>query len=389
MKLIYAALGPGEHQKRNMILWSIFLIVFSRLIFYGVFLGYEYVTGAEVGFWDALNKWDAGWYTKLTLNGYETGPIPEGDLSAQTNWAFFPLMPMIIHFLYTIFGGNLYVIVGITMSAVSAGILVLTFYYFQETGRSLEQAVATQVFMAAGLYSFYFLIFYTEAFYLFFLLLTLYFLQKKKYIAMGISGALLSATRNTGIMVVFAVAVKVITDYFHKHKKWSVKSFFAETLGDWRLVLGTCLIPFGLFSFMFYLGKLMGDPLAFLHVQVGWGIEEKNAVSILWEGLTSGNAAFLYMSLWAIAGIILLLYLFIEKRWEEAVLAVIFLVIPLSVRLNSIPRYLIGAGLFTFSAGDFLRKRAGKGMVVAILVLSILGNMWLLNQWFVGKDWLT
>ncbi|WP_434309592.1 hypothetical protein [Hominifimenecus sp. rT4P-3] len=389
MNKICAWLEQEEHQKRNLILWSILLVLISRLLFYGVFLVYESINGTDGNFWIAMNQWDSGWYIDLVQNGYAKGPASVGGLLEQENWAFFPLAPICIGFLYSILGGNLCAIAGIVMSAVTVGILVLIYYYFQETKRSVYQAVATQIFVAAGLYSFYFASFYTEAFYLFLLLLTLYFLQKKRYLAMGIAGALLSAARNTGIMVVFAIAVKVIADYFQNGETHSVKGFFENTLGNWRLVLGTCLIPSGLFSFMLYLGLHMGDPLAFLHVQAGWGIGEKNAFLLIWDGLTSGEWLWIYFSVWALAGIGLILYLLFEKRWEEAVLAGIFLFIPLGVRLHSIPRYIIGAGLFTFSAGDFLQKRAKNWMTSLFLAGCIVTNFMLLYYWFCGKNWLT
>ena len=64
-----------------------------------------------------------------------------------------------------------------------------------------------------GAYSFYFSILYSESLYLILLLITLFALERREYLFMGLAGAFLSATRNTGIMVVFAVGVKVIMNY--------------------------------------------------------------------------------------------------------------------------------------------------------------------------------
>lgn len=70
-----------------------------------------------------------------------------------------------------------------------------------------------------GAYSFYFSILYSESLYLILLLITLFALERREYLLMGLAGAFLSATRNTGIMVVFAVGVKVIMNYIEDQKE--------------------------------------------------------------------------------------------------------------------------------------------------------------------------
>lgn len=369
----------------RLMLWSLVLVLLSRIILFAIYETYVWTQRQNTGFWDSLNTWDAGWYLNIIQNGYGTSPMPDGTAT----WAFFPLLPAIVRFFWQVLGGDLNTVAGIVMSGLSVLMLAIVYRYLLVTGRSRGEALGIQIFFSLGLYSFYFALLYTETLYLLLLVATLYFLRTRKYLWMGVAGALLSATRNTGIMVVFAIAVQVLEDYCRQEKTGkSVKDFLKSVFSDWKLVLGTCLIPLGMFSYIVYLGIKLGDPLAFLHVQVAWGTGSGNPFKTIWDGLQSGNLIFFCLACCAIVGLILLLYLVKEKRWSEVCLAVIFWVIPLSVRLYSIPRYLIGGGVFVFAAGDFLAKRRSRVLCAGVLVLSILINLWLVWKWFSGSNWL-
>lgn len=372
----------------KLLAWSMLLVLLSRGILFGVFEMYCQMEGKEASFWASLNIWDAGWYQKIIQNGYAVPPEADGT----ANWAFFPLLPMVIRFFWQMLGGDLNMVAGWVISGMEVLMLAVLYQYLIQTGRSRKEALGIQIFFGLGLYSFYFALLYTETLYLLLLITVLYFLRTRRYLWMGVAGAFLSATRNTGIMIVFAVAVQVIEDYCQQEKeKKSVGGFLKYGFSEWKLVLGTCLIPLGMFAYMAYLGVILGDPLAFLHVQVAWGGGSSNPISVIIEGLTSGNMIFFYLACWGIAGFLLLLYLLKEKRWSEACLAAIFWFIPLSVRLYSIPRYLIGSGVFVFAAGDFLAKRKSRFsrvLAVGILVVSLIINAWFVWKWLNGSNWL-
>lgn len=97
-------------------------------------------------------------------------------------------------------------------------------------------------------------------------------MKSEKYILMGITGALASATRNIGVMLVFAIAAKYTMDFIGFQGRKTIGGYFGTSFKNYKLVLGTALIPFGLFAYMAFLGYRMGDPLAFVHIQRAWGI---------------------------------------------------------------------------------------------------------------------
>ncbi len=77
---------------------------------------------------------------------------------------------------------------------------------------------------------------------------------------MGVVGALASATRNLGVLLVFAVAVQYTSDYLRRGSGKSLWNYWKEAFKNYRLVLGVALIPLGLFGFMVFLWYKMGDP---------------------------------------------------------------------------------------------------------------------------------
>lgn len=372
-------------RNRRILLFAVITVLLSRGLIALVNVLYVSRYGGT-GWWVLdINAWDTSWYRSIVMEGYALEPSPG---RTEVNWAFFPLLPMIIRGLFHLSNVEPYLIASVVNTIFLVGIVVVGFAYIQETRHSAVQASAIGIIFTFGAYSFYFSIMYTEALYLLLLLITLYALEKKEYLVMGIAGAFLSATRNTGIMVVFAVGVKVIMNYVmeNEDEKKSFVGFLKYVFGDWKLVLGVCLMPAGLFAFMAYLGWKMGDPLAFVHVQVAWGGEMDNPIRILWRGLRYGDFRSRYLGLWGLAGCFTILVLVVKKRFHEAVLALILLMIPMAVRLQSMPRYFIGSGVFVWGGVEFLHTKKLRFLLpVALVVLSLL-EFWCLWQWFARNN---
>jgi len=385
MNLLFA---ESQKRNRNIIVFALLAVIVSRLLFVAVYAVFTVQSGSEFSFFNDLNFWDAGWYKHIIQNGYCLEPFGDEGGDAA-NWAFFPLLPMIVGFFHKLTGLEIYLVASTISTLFLAALIVITFHYIMETRESVGEAVGVSMVLSFGPYSLYFSMLYTESLYLLLLMLVLYFLQKEKYLAMGIAGALLSGTRNTGVMVVFAVGVKVLADYCMSAKEQKgVLDFIKVTFRNWKLVLGVCLIPLGLFAFMAYLGWKMGDPLAFLHVQVAWGGEIGNPLAVLWRGLRSSSWREIYLAACGMAGILIAGYLVIQKRFHEAVLAMILLMIPLSVRLQSIPRYLIGSGVFVLGGADILRKLNSKILIGLVLTCSIVFEFICLWYWFKESIWM-
>ena len=372
-------------RNRRILLFAVITVLLSRALIALVHVWYVSKYGGT-GWWVTdLNAWDSAWYRSIVMEGYALEPSPG---RSEVNWAFFPLLPMIVRGLYQLTGMEPYIIAMLVDTLFLMGIVIVSFVYISETRHSYTQAAATGIIFTFGAYSFYFSIMYTDALYLLLLLITLYALEKKEYLIMGMAGAFLSATRNTGIMVVFAVGVKVIMNYIEEadNEKKSFAGFLKYAFGDWKLVLGICLIPAGLFAFMAYLGWKMGDPLAFVHVQVAWGGEMGNPLRVLYGGLRSGNIRLFYLGVWGIAGGFVILVLLMKRRFHEAMLAMILLLIPMSVRLQSMPRYFIGSGVFVWGGVEFLSSKKLRFLLPVFIVALALMEFLCIWMWFARKQ---
>lgn len=330
-----------KNNKKDMI-EIIFLIIIcillSRIIMYLVF-------AASHGSWDfrlfiqKMNIWDAGWYRSIAEGLY---PQQANDsITGQASWAFFPLFPVAVHFVYIVTDIDVNVIASF-FSTVLLGMAELAGYkYIVMTRNSAKQGIAYIYFMSFGAYSFYFSIFYTEALYLFLLTCALYFMQKGDYLKMGIAGAMLSLTRNTGIFFCFTVLVHWIKRYMQGPNR-SFAGFVKETARNEELILGTMMVPFGFFSYMVYLKYRVGDAFAFMHVQKAWWRENIGVIRVL-AGELFDQFPPGYLGICFLTGIYLLAKLIWHRRAEEAVMPLITLALAAASSLGSTPRYMIGS----------------------------------------------
>lgn len=191
-------------------------------------------------------------------------------------------------------------------------------------------------------------------------------------------------------MLVFAVIPHVIMKYIEQKgdKKFNIKDLFFYVLKQPKLILGTCLVPLGLFIYMLFLHLRAGDGLAFVHIQKAWGIEREGIFTKLYNALKNIQGYSFYLSLWAIWGIISVYHFFKNKRYDEAVLNLIFVFIPLSVRIASIPRYLIGSFLPVVAMCDMLEKK-NKVEIGAFLILAVVMSGILYRDWLIVAPYLT
>ena len=368
-----------KDKKYNVILVIILLVFLSRLSMYLIYvLGNGVIFQTSNSFFDAFNIWDAGWYRSIIETGYNTHYTMNVD--GQANWAFFPLYPMIIKLIHLLVPVNINILGSIISTLFFIGLLIMSYLYIIETRGNSKEGLFFTIIMTFGVYSFYFSVLYTESLYLFLLVTALYFLHKGNYLLVGIFGALLSATRNMGVMLVFAVAAQYLYDYF-KNKK-SIKSFFSDTIKNTNLILGTSLIPLGLFSYMAYLWKLIGDPMAFSKVQIAWGRKIANPITkIINVCLGSGGRSDIYFILWVAFSIVCVVWLIIKKRYAESILGIIFILIPLSTGFQSLPRYIIGSFVYFLAFSDIVMAINKKLLNILIIIAFSLSEIFLLILW--------
>lgn len=372
----------SEKNNKQIILLIIGALVLSRIFMYAtyfLYLKWAHTTDIVDGnIFSALSRLDSNWYQTIIINGYHTEPAYHPSSNAA-NWAFFPLDPIVIKYLCKISPFTILQTAYIFNTSV-LGCALFTFYkYIVLTRNSHKGAFWFVILTAFGPYTFYYSTIYTEACFIFFLGLSLYLLKRKKYILMGIAGALLSATRNIGAFFIFAILVEYIKDIYIS-KDYSFKNIF-NVFYNPKMFLGIALCPLGIFTYMAYLGKLMGDPLAFVRIQIAWGVPINHPIKLLYHSLSNVGSEDFYMALWVVFALIMVFRSIVNKRFEEAILLTIFIFIPLSVKMQSLPRYLVCSGILNLTFVDSIRTWKKENKAILLLSLIIWEHI-LLLAWF-------
>jgi len=272
---------------------------------------------------------DAGWYFGIVQSGYEKRLF---EASAQHNWAFFPLHPLLWRYAAKLTG----------KVALTGIVLANTFFFFalillHKICAEFEYDEATAdraVFYAAAFpTSYFFSLPWTES--LFFLLVigSFYLAKRRAWWLACLLGALASATRATGIILVPALFVL----YLQSRPRPSRAHF-----------LGLLLIPLGLGAFMLHLYNLTGNALAFKDVLIAWGrkpgffaapfldyISDPGQVGIPWN-FKPLNVAAAFLALGC--GLTLLK----KRSWALGVFALASVLMPLSTNNSmSLARYVM------------------------------------------------
>jgi hypothetical protein len=295
--------------------------------------------GSFSDFVQSLCRWDCGWYQSVA-NGYELPPPMARNGAA--NWAFFPLYPLLVRAVQSVSG----------LDWAHAGFIVsnLTGVVAAAVARPLmrgERAYWLFAFgVVAGPFSFLFSLSYSEGLFILLTLLALRALQRSDYVAAGAWGALVSATRVTGLLIGLAILVQAIVDQLRAGTRPAALPL--ALLADRRLLLAGLLVPLGLIAFMLHLKLLMGDGLAFSHVQVGWGRTLANPLVNWWETFstgwpfTDGFGVFNAHAWMAAIAVALSVALATTGRWAAAAFCLAALLVSLSAGLTSTTRFVTG-----------------------------------------------
>jgi Gpi18-like mannosyltransferase len=382
----------------------ILVALFSRLL--TVFIGVVFITNSLNSNVDDLGKafvhWDGGWYLDIVENGYDNNfsdyspTSPEcnmGDGSCQRNFAFFPLFPISTSIISSLLNID-HKIAGILLSNIlfcfSALILFKLTQYFTNSKVAWYTIACLLVFPTSYLFS----AFMSESLYLFLFLASILLGIKQKWVMAGCTGALLSATRNTGIMII-PILIAIYIEKKYQDKKFPGINLKLLKRLDLKVIFSILIAGSGLLAFMIYLYNLVGDPLAFINIQRYWdkpvnGISPLLAIPysfINWQLETSlkihiYNLGYFFL----VTG--LGLWGFLKKKLplsQLAVLAIVFIPM-LSGSMLALPRYISVLYPMYMLAGIVLAKyRKISGL---LLLLSAIMSIIMLNAYVHGL-WIT
>jgi hypothetical protein len=219
---------------------------------------------------NGLVRWDSGFYLNIAEGGY-VGTSPQVK-------PFFPLYPLFMRLLLPITGN--YFRSGLLVSNIS--FLIALFYFYALTKDEFDEGTAGRAvfYIAAAPTAFFFSALYTESLFLLFLTACFYYSRNGKWLLAAIAGALASATRPLGVLVALVIFFEAIWQQGVRFvpKPWTLKAqieILKDDLkkipGAWKGILASIISTSGIVAYMVYLYQIVGDPLAFLHSQAGFG----------------------------------------------------------------------------------------------------------------------
>lgn len=206
---------------------------------------------------------DINWYQDIAQHGYEKIPF---NADSSHKWAFFPLFPLLWRFCSYLTGE--FPITGIVM-AHCFFLLALIVVHKAALAFGFSKVLADRSIFYLCVFptSYFYSLPMTESLFLFLTAGSLYSAKRGRWWTASAFGALASATRVTGVLLLPALVILYWKTYGGDPRS---KAAWHSAVAR-REFLSLCFVPAGLVSFMIYLYAITGDPLAFKHIQVTWG----------------------------------------------------------------------------------------------------------------------
>ena len=291
---------------------------------------------------DVFSAGDAKWFRIIAEDGYVRAPFHTG---MQVNWAFFPLYPMATRYLRVL----PYVLNATILTHLFfLGALLMLHRLARATGFD-ERAVMYMAFFPT---SYFFSLPMSESLFVLLAAGCCVAAFADRWWLAGLLGALASATRVQGVLLVAFLLVLC----------WQRRR-------GWYSIL---LVPCGLAAFCFFLWRITGNPFAFADIQSEWQrsagfsqfamfFRELPLVSAEWN-----FRALNFSMLLLLAATALVLW----KRGQPALAAFVaasFAVVVVSGSLQSAGRYVLS----TFPVFLVLPTRRGYELLLAALAVLL------------------
>jgi hypothetical protein len=336
--------------------------------------------------YDALCRFDCGWYVITAQSGYGLHPQVGAGVLPFMNWAFFPVYPgfiKAISFVFRIsynqagfFAANFCLCVFVFISAKYLKLIVPG-----------TNTVALALFIFAFPYGFYFSAQYTESTYAALTMAAFYFFARGKIITSSAVAAILTATRVTGVLftpILVFHYLKLVVDSLRVGNKAAAKAIFVSA------IFPVAIAPLGLFCYMFYLYLHTGDAFAFIHIQRAWQRTEADPFPQFLRGLLQfdldqtwvlkgGSGTFCALS--ALCSWLLCLRLLLKKRYAECWFLLMSTMIALSAGLVSMPRYVYANPIFVVFLFDFFWTSKYRSLFAEIIFASLALQLYLVHLW--------
>lgn len=201
-------------------------------------------------------RWDSNWYVGLARDGYDNTIQP----------AFFPLYPLLMRAGGWIVGSE--IVAGVLLSLVAFAVALVILHRLTTLELGAEAGRRSVLLLAFFPTAVFFSAVYTEALFLALELGAVYAARRGRWAWAGVLGALASATRNVGVLLVIPVAL------LYLYGPRADRDAEPRAARGWRPrftlhrdAWWIALVPAGLVAYLVYTGFAYDDPLATWHAQ--------------------------------------------------------------------------------------------------------------------------
>jgi hypothetical protein len=206
-------------------------------------------------FWDTFARYDSGWYHGIASQGYIYGA------GGRNNLALFPVYPMLMRAGGTLLGGRQedYYFAGIVVSWLAFAAAMTVLYRVALLDLPRPAAIRAVMYAAAFPFAYFFGMVYSESVFLLAMVLTVYALRTRKWVVAALSGAVMTATRVTGVMAVPGLALIA----------WRVAGADRRSQMLAVAAVAGSMAGIGLYSLFNY--QMSGTPFAWYDAITFWG----------------------------------------------------------------------------------------------------------------------
>ena len=210
--------------------------------------------GRASPFWDPFTRWDSGWLFGIARNGYAY--VKDG----RNNLAYFPVYPMLMRHVGRLFGrtaGDIY-LGGIVVSWTAFVLAMIALYYLARLDVPARRAKRAVLLTAIFPFAFFFGVVYTESLFLLSTVAAFYAFRTRRWVWGGLAGAVATATRVNGILMLPALA-------------WIAWRGAADRRDRLMAIAGLLLVASGVGLYSLYVYSLSGNPLEWAASIERWG----------------------------------------------------------------------------------------------------------------------
>ncbi|HWD09149.1 MAG TPA: mannosyltransferase family protein [Actinomycetota bacterium] len=210
----------------------------------------------------AWERWDALWFLRIAAHGYR---------NADGSAAFFPMYPLLVRGVSFLLGHHP-LAAGLIVSNGCFLAALVVFYRLTEQEYSAEFARRSTIYLAIFPTAFFFLAPYSESLFLLLAVSCFLLARQRRWIAAGIAGALASATRSTGLVLVPALGLEA---YLQLRDGGVAAGPVAGALADrlrqaLRPAIGVVTASLGILGYLAYWSLRTGGALTPFSAEGGW-----------------------------------------------------------------------------------------------------------------------